>query len=185
MKDVFERTPPMSTYQLAFMISDFESISPTRSVNRVKGRAPLEIKVWGRKEYLSTLSKVPNKIVTIVNYLQHYFNISIGLSKLDLVAMPMYSATKPSDNWGLMFFKYVSSLHKNVEVLIVSLPFRESELSSPLVWNTAYELIYQWIGQRVTPFRWSDARVNKALNSFLASKTTVDVRNNLTINRTI
>ncbi|KAK0073413.1 hypothetical protein PV325_009747, partial [Microctonus aethiopoides] len=51
----------------------------------------------------------------------------------------------------------------------------ESELSSHLVWNTAYELIYQWIGQRVTPFRWSDAQVNKALNSFLASMTTVDI----------
>ncbi|XP_015123465.1 aminopeptidase N isoform X2 [Diachasma alloeum] len=156
MKDVFEKTPEMSTYQLAFMISDFESISPTRSVNPSETRKPLEIKVWGRREYLSTLSKVPNKIVTIVNYLQHYFNISIGLSKLDIVAMPMYTATKPSDNWGLMFF-------------------REGELSSPLVWNTAYELIYQWIGQRVTPFRWSDAQVNKALNSFLASKTTVDI----------
>lgn len=52
---------------------------------------------------------------------------------------------------------------------------RESELSSSLVWNTAYELIYQWIGQRITPFTWHDAQVNKALNSFLASKTTVDV----------
>lgn len=44
------------------------------------------------------------------------------------------------------------------------------------MWNTAYELMYQWIGQRITPFKWSDAQVNKALNSFLASKTTVDVR---------
>ncbi|XP_008544416.1 aminopeptidase N [Microplitis demolitor] len=156
MRDNFEKTPEMSTYQLAFMISDFESMSPSRSVNPIEGRSPLEIKVWGRKEYLSTLSKVPNKIVTIINYLQNYFNISIGLSKLDLVAMPMYTASKASDSWGLMFFK-------------------ESELSSPLVWNTAYELIYQWIGQRITPFRWSDAQVNKALNSFLASKTTVDI----------
>ncbi|XP_044004960.1 aminopeptidase N isoform X2 [Aphidius gifuensis] len=156
LMDIFEKTPEMSTYQLAFMISDFESLSPTRTVNRIEGRNPLDIKVWGRKEYLTTLSKVPNKIVTIINYLQNYFNISIGISKIDLVAMPMYTATKASDNWGLMFF-------------------RESELSSPLVWNTAYELIYQWIGQRVTPFRWSDAQVNKALNSFLASKTTVDI----------
>ncbi|XP_044584203.1 aminopeptidase N isoform X1 [Cotesia glomerata] len=161
MRDIFEKTPEISTYQLSFMISDFESMSPSRSVNPTEGRAPLEIKIWGRKEYLPTLSKVPNKIVTIVNYLQNYFNISIGLPKLDLVAMPMYTASKASDSWGLMFFK-------------------ESELSSPSVWNTAYELIYQWIGQRITPFRWSDAQVNKALNSFLASKTTVDIDPNET-----
>lgn len=103
--DIFEKTPEMSTYQLAFMISDFESLSPTRTVNRIEGRNPLDIKVWGRKEYLTTLSKVPNKIVTIINYLQNYFNISIGISKIDLVAMPMYTATKASDNWGLMFFR--------------------------------------------------------------------------------
>lgn len=103
--DRFERTPKMSTYQLAFMISDFESMSPTRTINQIDSRSPLKIKVWGRKEYLNTLSKVPNKIVTIINYLQNYFNISIGLPKLDLVAMPMYMATKTSDNWGLMFFK--------------------------------------------------------------------------------
>ncbi|KAG8041192.1 hypothetical protein G9C98_002180, partial [Cotesia typhae] len=141
IRDNFEKTPEISTYQLSFMISDFESMSPSRSVNPTEGRAPLEIKIWGRKEYLPTLSKVPNKIVTIVNYLQNYFNISIGLPKLDLVAMPMYTASKASDSWGLMFFK-------------------ESELSSPSVWNTAYELIYQWIGQRITPFRWSDAQID-------------------------
>lgn len=53
--------------------------------------------------------------------------------------------------------------------------FRESELSSPLFWTTAYELLYQWIGQSITPFRRNDAPVNKALNSFLASMATVDV----------
>lgn len=56
------------------------------------------------------------------------------------------------------------------------LDFRENELSRPSFWNTAYELMYQWIGQYITPFSWSDAPVNKALNSFLASMTTVDVR---------
>ncbi|XP_034944906.1 aminopeptidase N isoform X2 [Chelonus insularis] len=156
MRDIFERTPPMSTYQLAFAIFDFKSISPTLLVNPIEGQSPLEVKVWGRKDFLSSLEKVPNKVVTIMNYLQNYFNYSIGLSKLDLVAMPMYGATRASDNWGLMFFK-------------------ESELSSPLIWNTVYELIYQWIGQHVTPYRWSDAQINKALNSFLASKITVDI----------
>lgn len=43
------------------------------------------------------------------------------------------------------------------------------------MWTTAYELLYQWIGQSVTPYRKNDAPVNKALNSFLASMTTLDV----------
>ena len=43
------------------------------------------------------------------------------------------------------------------------------------MWNTAYELHYQWIGQYITPYRWIDASENKGLNSFLASLTTMDV----------
>ena len=129
--DHFTKTPQMSTYQLALIISDFESISPTQEINEMDGRK-VEIKVWGRKEYLDSLKSIPDKVVWIMNYLQDYFNSSIVLPKLDLVAVPSYGATKASDSWGLMFFK-------------------ESELSSPSIWDTAYELIYQWIGQYITP----------------------------------
>ncbi|KAG7187593.1 hypothetical protein KM043_016661 [Ampulex compressa] len=153
--DHFEETPEMATYQLALVVSDFESISPTEEINEKDG-IKLDIRVWGRKEYLDTMAHVPNKVVRVMNYLQEYFNSSIALPKLDLMAIPNYSAAKHSDSWGLMFFK-------------------ESELSSTLIWNTAYELMYQWIGQYITPFNWSDAPVNKALNSFLASMTTVDI----------
>ncbi|XP_024941271.1 aminopeptidase N isoform X3 [Cephus cinctus] len=153
--DHFKETPEMSTFQLALAITDFESISPTKMVNEMNGTR-LNVKIWARKEYIDSLKNVPDKVVEIINYLQDYFNCSIGLPKLDLMAMPFYTATKSSDNWGLMFFK-------------------ESELSGHQLWNIAYELIYQWIGQYRTPFRWSDVPVNKALNSFLASMTTVDI----------
>lgn len=153
--DHFQKTPRMSTYQLALLISDFESISPTQEIDEMDGRK-VEIRVWSRKEYLESLENVPDKVVRIMNYLQDYFNTSIVLPKLDLVALPASTISKPCDSWGLMFFK-------------------ESELSSSSVWNTAYELIYQWIGQCVTPYRWNDAPVNTALNSFLASMTTVNI----------
>lgn len=153
--DHFEETPQIATYQLALLVCDFESIKPTMEVDEIDGRR-LNISVWARKEYLDSLVEVSNKIVRIVNYLQAYFNSSIGLPKLDIVALPMFNAAKASDSWGLMFFK-------------------ESELNSPFVWNTAYELIYQWIGQYITPMYWSEAPINKELNSFLASMTAVDI----------
>ncbi|KAM0725601.1 Aminopeptidase N [Formica fusca] len=155
IEEEFEETPVMSTNQLALVISDLETLFPGENVNEIDGRK-LQVRVWGRKEFLVSLTEVPNKIVKIVNYLQNYFNSSLGLPKLDMMAIPMYSASKASDNWGLMFFK-------------------ESELSSPLVWTTAYELFYQWIGQSVTPYRRNDAPVNKALNSYLASMATLDL----------
>lgn len=96
----------MSTNQLALLLSDLQYIEPTAEINEMDGKR-LRVKVWARKEFIESLVSVPNKIVRIVNYLQNYFNSSIGISKLDVVALPMYSASKASDNWGLMFFKYV------------------------------------------------------------------------------
>lgn len=78
-------------------------------VNEKDGRR-LEVKVWGRDEFLESLLDIPDKVTTIVNYLQEYFNSSLGLPKLDIMAIPMYSASKASDNWGLMFFKYVTRI---------------------------------------------------------------------------
>ncbi|XP_072760401.1 aminopeptidase N [Anoplolepis gracilipes] len=155
IEEEFEKTPRISTNQLALIISDLLAIDPLEEINTIDGRK-VQVKVWGRKEFLESLDDVPDKVVRIINYLQNYFNSSFGLSKLDVMAIPMYTTSKASDNWGLMFFK-------------------ESELSSSLVWTTAYELLYQWIGQAVTPYRRNDAPVNKALNSFLASMTTIDL----------
>lgn len=151
----FVETPEMSTYQLALVVSDFDNIIPNLEIDEING-TKLDIKIWARKDYLETLKDVPDKVVRIMNYLQNYFNCSIGLTKLDIMAIPMFNAVKASDSWGLMFFK-------------------ESELRSSLIWNTAYELIYQWIGQYITPYSWNDAPVSKTLNSFLASLTTVDI----------
>jgi aminopeptidase N len=155
IEEEFAETPRMSTNQFVLVISDLENIVPTDEVNEMDGMK-LQVKVWGRKEFMESLLNVPNKVVRIVNYLQDYFNSSIGLPKLDVMAIPLYSISKASDNWGLMFFK-------------------ESELSSPLIWTTTYEILYQWIGQSVTPYQRNDAPINKALNSFLASMTTIDL----------
>lgn len=110
IQEHFEKTPRMSTNQLALVISDLQDIEPTKvEVNEMDGRK-LRVKVWGRKEFMESLVNVPDKVATIVNYLQDYFNSSLGLPKLDLMAIPMYTVSKASDNWGLMFFKYINYL---------------------------------------------------------------------------
>lgn len=103
----FVQTPEISVYQLALVVSNFESIVPTQEIDEVNG-TKLEIRIWARRDYLDSLKDVPDKIVKIMNYLQNYFNCSIGLTKLDIMAIPMFNAVKASDSWGLMFFKYKS-----------------------------------------------------------------------------
>lgn len=103
----------MSTNQFALVISDLQNIEPTKEINEMNGKR-LQVKVWGRKEFMESLLNVPNKVVKVINYLQDYFNTSLGLPKLDLMAIPMYSTCKASDNWGLMFFKYTNIYKDNL-----------------------------------------------------------------------
>lgn len=56
--------------------------------------------------------------------------------------------------------------------------FRESEFLKKGYFGLTQELIYQWLGSWVTPYWWSDAHVNKALASFLASNAVIDVSRN-------
>lgn len=95
------------------MISDLQNIEPTKEINEINGKR-LQVKVWGRKEFMESLLHVPNKVVIIVNYLQDFFNSSLGLSKLDVMAIPLYSTSKASDNWGLVFFKYIKICKDNL-----------------------------------------------------------------------
>lgn len=55
------------------------------------------------------------------------------------------------------------------------MPFRESELRKNGFFEIMRELIYQWIGVCITPDWWTEADVNKALISFLASELVIDV----------
>ncbi|XP_066603300.1 aminopeptidase N [Prorops nasuta] len=154
----FQKTPLMATYQLGLFISQFDGFASTLPVNKINGEQ-LDVQFWAPKEIVQLLKdkKVPEKIVMIYNYLQNYFNSSIGLPKLDIVAYPGHvGAEKSFDNWGIVYFT-------------------KEQLLKDHVWNIAYELIYQWIGQYITPKEWSDAPVNKALNSFLAAMTTSDL----------
>lgn len=49
---------------------------------------------------------VHDKVVLTLKSLQNYFGVDFPLKKLDIVALPGFSAVKPVDNWGLIVFKY-------------------------------------------------------------------------------
>lgn len=44
-------------------------------------------------------------MVVILNSLREFWNVDLPLTKLDVVALPGFSAVKPVDNWGLVVFK--------------------------------------------------------------------------------
>jgi aminopeptidase N len=45
------------------------------------------------------------KVQKVYKEIAEYWNMSIPLKKLDLVALPYYTGVKPADSWGLIIFK--------------------------------------------------------------------------------
>ncbi|XP_041563963.1 leucyl-cystinyl aminopeptidase [Drosophila elegans] len=59
---------------------------------------------------------------------------------------------------------------------------REAELLKNGVFDISRELIYQWIGIWITPDWWTDAKVNKALISFIASEIVTEINDGVEFN---
>ncbi|KAK6617492.1 hypothetical protein RUM44_005080 [Polyplax serrata] len=146
--DHFQTTPPISAFSLAILISDLEQVVPFK--NRQNDEKSDRVKVWGRKGILTPLKNAAKIAPKVLVELEEFFDIPLPVPKLDLVALPGYTAI-PDSNWGLIFFK-------------------ESDLYTDehLVKHISREIVYQWVGNLVTPHWWSEVHLNKALCNFIA-----------------
>lgn len=89
----------MSTFTFGFVIGELHNIESGAIDNGVN------VKIYGRRDYLEPLKDVPNRTRRVVKELQSYWGLDFPLKKLDIVALPNYYAVRPADNWGLIFFK--------------------------------------------------------------------------------
>uniref|UniRef100_A0A2M4AFZ3 Aminopeptidase n=1 Tax=Anopheles triannulatus TaxID=58253 RepID=A0A2M4AFZ3_9DIPT len=155
--DLFERTPPMSTFTFGFLVSDLTQVSQVPANDEPEGRIAglKQVRVWARPDFHASVAAVRDRVKLILGKLEAYWGVALPLDKLDIVALPGFSYVKPADNWGLIVFK-------------------ESELQQGY-YSLAQELIYQWLGSWITPHWWSDAHVNKAIAGFLSAATAIEI----------
>lgn len=71
----FERSVPMSTYLVAFIVSDFEQMSSPQG----------NVKVWARKEAIQQADYSLRIGPQILNYFEDFFQIKFPLPKIDMV----------------------------------------------------------------------------------------------------
>ncbi|XP_053603710.1 aminopeptidase N [Plodia interpunctella] len=146
--DHFELTPPMSTFTLGIVIGDLKQVNMSVFKDRLGNN--IELRVWGRSEFVPALVGVMDKILVVYKHITQLMKSPLPVSRLDFVALPNYQGVKPVDNWGLIIFK-------------------ESDLSSKGYLQLTQEILYQWLGSLATPAWWSDAHINKALVGYLAA----------------
>lgn len=92
--DEYQESVPMSTYLVAFVVSDFSNISSGD-----------KFAVWTRKEAIKQAKYSLEIGPKILNYYEKYFGIDFPLPKVDMIALPDFAAGA-MENWGLITFRY-------------------------------------------------------------------------------
>ena len=93
MWDHFRESVPMSTYLVAFTVSDFEHWSDR------------SFKVWARSQAIDQAKYALKIGPKILKHFEEYFGIAYPLPKMDMIALPDFAAGA-MENWGLITYRY-------------------------------------------------------------------------------
>lgn len=146
--DVYKTTPKMSTYLLAFIVSEFTA------------RKDDKFGVYARPEFYAQTQYPFNVGREILDAMSSYLNkdyYTMGNDKMDMAAIPDFSAGA-MENWGLLTYRERSLL---VDESATTLASRQS-----IAAVVAHEQAHMWFGDLVTCDWWSYTWLNEGFARF-------------------
>ena len=108
--DEFEESPPMSTYLVVYMVSDFVYTEANSENDQVKYRIICKKDLANQTEFAINLGPKALK------YYEDYFDEKFPLHKQDMAAIPDFSQGA-MENWGLATFLYVKRKFVNTNII--------------------------------------------------------------------
>ncbi|CAH2070908.1 unnamed protein product, partial [Iphiclides podalirius] len=153
IREVFYPTPRMSTYLVAFLVSEFEAGNITKG--------PQEFGVFTRPEAKNQSAYAFDFGRRVVTALGAYFGIDYYSTnnnlRLDHIALPDFRAGA-MENWGLIKYREALLLYVPED----STPYYKYRVAQIV----AHETTHMWFGNLVTCHWWSNTWLNEGFANY-------------------
>jgi aminopeptidase N len=144
---VFDTTPRMSTYLLAWAIGELQHKSATT-------KDGVEVNVWSTLEHRpEALDFALDTGKRCIEFFNDYYGTPYPLPKCDMISIPSFSSGA-MENWGLVTYR---------EACLLADPATSSQSAREVVaLVVCHELSHQWFGNLVTMKWWDDLWLNES-----------------------
>ncbi|KAF2710575.1 hypothetical protein K504DRAFT_405903 [Pleomassaria siparia CBS 279.74] len=148
----FNKSPPMSTYLLAFIIGELNYIETNSFRVPVRVYAPKDRDIEHGRFSLELAAKT-------LDFYEKTFASEFPLPKMDMVAIPDFSAGA-MENWGLITYRVVD--------VLIDEKASGAAVKQRVAETVQHELAHQWFGNLVTMDFWDGLWLNEGFATWMS-----------------